>query len=345
MRVLLTGGLGYIGSHICAALADAGYDFLILDNLSNSDISVKERLEKLTGRGLCFYKADIGNRDALDMIFSREDIDAVIHLAGYKAVEESVKYPLLYYDNNLSGTVSLLKAMDDHGIRKMLFSSSATVYGQNNQVPYSEEDRCDPVNPYGETKYMTERMLYSLASAKIPWTVMILRYFNPAGAHESGLIGEDPQGIPNNLFPYIMRVARGELPYLNIFGKDYPTPDGTGIRDYIHICDLAEGHVAALQSMFRGTEPENPAVYNLGTGRGCSVLEAVSMFEKSNNVKIPYRIAPRRQGDIAECYASAEKAENILGWKSKRSISDMCKDMWRFGQISLEHQNDKQKRY
>ena len=335
MKILLTGGLGYIGSHTCVCLKEAGHDTVVIDNLCNSKISVKDNIEKITGSGIAFYEGDIRDRGFLRDVFQREcrkqKIDAVIHFAGHKAVAESVEEPIDYFENNIAGTIDLLAVMEEEDIRNLIFSSSATVYNPKSPVPYKENDPKSPVNPYGETKYIIERMLCSLAASKPSWNIVILRYFNPAGAHKSGLIGEDPGGIPNNLFPYILKAAKGELPALSVFGNDYPTPDGTGVRDYIHVSDLAEGHMAALKTMLTGTGEENPAVYNLGTGRGYSVLEIIEAFEKTNNIKVPYRMAARRTGDIAWSFASTEKAKKELHWETKRSIYDMCRDLWRFG--------------
>ncbi len=332
MRILVTGGAGYIGSHTVIALVRAGEDVVVLDNLSNSSEKALERVSMILERDIPFHKADIRDREALEKIFSTEKIDAVIHFAGLKAVGESVVKPWEYYDNNITGTLTLLDVMRKHGVKNMIFSSSATVYGDPREIPITEEcpkGKC--TNPYGETKSMLEDILTSMHTADVktrdekPWNIVLLRYFNPIGAHESGLIGENPNGIPNNLMPYITQVAVGKREYLNVFGNDYPTHDGTGVRDYIHVMDLAEGHVKALEAIRRKC---GVAVYNLGTGTGYSVLDVVSAFEKASGVKIPYRIAPRRAGDIAVCYSSPLKAEKELGWKAKHNLYDMCLSSW-----------------
>ena len=337
MKILLTGGLGYIGSHTCVCLKEAGHDTVVIDNLCNSKISVKGNIEKITGSEIAFYEGDIRDRGFLRDIFQREQrkqkIDAVIHFAGHKAVADSVEEPIDYFENNIAGTIDLLAVMEEENIRNLIFSSSATVYDPKSPVPYKENDPKSPVNPYGETKYIIERMLCSLAASKPSWNIVILRYFNPAGAHKSGLIGEEPGGIPNNLFPYILKTAKGELPALSVFGNDYPTPDGTGVRDYIHVSDLAEGHMAALKTMLTGRGEENPAVYNLGTGKGTSVLELLNAFIKENRVDVANKIVERRAGDIAICYADATKAKEELGWKAELSIEDMVRDSWKFQQL------------
>ncbi|MED3662062.1 UDP-glucose 4-epimerase GalE [Ureibacillus terrenus] len=328
MKILVTGGAGYIGSHTCVALMEQGYSLVILDNFSNSKPAVLDNLRKLNDN-FVFYHVDVTNEEALERIFSNHKIDGVIHFAGYKAVGESVAEPLKYYMNNVGSTMVLAKLCQKYNVNKFVFSSSATVYGEN-QVPFKEDMKLLPTtNPYGETKAMSERILMDVAKANPKFAVSILRYFNPVGAHESGLIGEDPNGIPNNLMPYITKVAKGELEKLRVFGNDYPTPDGTGIRDYIHVMDLAEGHVAAYKHLRKGVH-----VYNLGTGKGTSVLELVHAFEKANGIKVPYEIVERRPGDIAICYADASKAERELGWKAKRDIIDMCRDAWRFENLT-----------
>ncbi|MEK4496999.1 UDP-glucose 4-epimerase GalE [Ureibacillus sp. FSL W8-0352] len=324
MKLLVTGGTGYIGSHTCVALMDQGYSLIILDNFSNSKSSVLENLRKLNDNFI-FYNIDVTDKKAVEQVFSKHEIDGVIHFAGYKSVEESVVEPLKYYLNNVVSTMILVKVCKKYNVNKFVFSSSATVYGEN-KVPFKEEMELLPTtNPYGETKAMSERILMDVAKADPNFSVSILRYFNPVGAHESGLIGENTKGIPNNIMPYISKVAKGELDKLKIYGNDYPTPDGTGVRDYIHVMDLAEGHVAAYKHLSKGVH-----IYNLGTGKGTSVLELVQAFEKANGMKVPYEIVERRPGDIAVCYADVSKAEKELGWKAKRNLIDMCRDAWRF---------------
>ncbi|MDO4559967.1 MAG: UDP-glucose 4-epimerase GalE [bacterium] len=324
-KILVTGGAGFIGSHTCVALLEAGYSVIIADDFSNSKPQTLERIRKITGRDFAFYEADVTESAAVSRIFGENKIDGVIHFAGFKAVGESVEKPLAYYYNNLVSTIELAKACVTHGVGHFVFSSSATVYGDN-KAPFVETMPLLPAtNPYGETKVISEKILSDTAAANPGFSVALLRYFNPVGAHESGLIGEAPNGIPNNLMPYITKVAKGELKELRVFGDDYETPDGTGVRDYIHVMDLAEGHVAALKKMNQGV-----SVYNLGTGKGTSVLELVTAFERANGQKIPYRITPRRAGDIAVCYAETEKAERELDWKAKRTVEDMCRDAWRF---------------
>ncbi|MBQ0054813.1 MAG: UDP-glucose 4-epimerase GalE [Synergistaceae bacterium] len=325
MDILVTGGAGFIGSHTVVALQQAGYDVIVADNFSNSKPSVLENIKKITGKDFKFYEADVTDDTSVEKIFAENKIDGVIHFAGYKAVGESVELPLKYYSNNLQSTVVLAEACIKHGCNKFVFSSSATVYGDND-IPFVETMVLKPTtNPYGETKAINERILTDTAKANKGFSVTLLRYFNPVGAHESGLIGEDPQGIPNNLMPYIAKVAKETLKELSIFGNDYPTRDGTCIRDYIHVMDLAEGHVAALAKMSQGV-----SVYNLGTGKGTSVIELVTAFEKANNLTIPKKFAPRRAGDLAEYYADAAKALRELGWKTKHTVEDMCRDAWRF---------------
>ena len=327
MKVLVTGGAGYIGGHTCVELLNAGHEVVVIDNFVNSKPEALDNIRKTTGRDLAFYKADLRDREAVRRIFEEHQIDAAIHFAGLKAVGESVHKPMEYYDNNLGGFFVLAEEMAAHGVKKLVFSSSATVYGMNNPVPFREDYPTSATNPYGYTKVMIEQMLRDLAVADPDWSIVMLRYFNPIGAHESGLIGEDPNGIPNNLLPYVAQVAVGKLPCLNVFGDDYDTPDGTGVRDYIHVVDLARGHVAALKYAdgHKGAE-----AINLGTGRGTSVLEIVHAFERASGREIPYRVTPRRPGDIATCYADTSKAAKLLGWKAERTIDDMCRDSWRF---------------
>lgn len=325
MNILVTGGAGYIGSHTCVALLEAGYTIIVVDNLCNSKAETIDKIKQITNRDVTFYKADVTDEKAVDAIFSNHSIDGVIHFAGLKAVGESVKKPLEYYYNNLVSTMVLCKMCKKYGVEKFVFSSSATVYGSN-KVPFVETMNLMPTtNPYGETKAMIERILTDIAKTNPKWSVALLRYFNPVGAHESGLIGESPNGIPNNLMPYITKVAKGELKNLRIFGNDYPTVDGTGVRDYIHVMDLAEGHVAALDKLTSGVH-----IYNLGTGHGTSVLQLVKAFEEANDIEIPYEIVGRRPGDIASCYADASKAKKELNWVPKRDILEMCRDAWRF---------------
>lgn len=328
MTILVTGGTGYIGSHTVVELQSAGYDVVVMDNLSNSSMKVLDRIEAITGKKVPFYEADIRNREDLEKIFSNEKIDAVIHFAGLKAVGESVQKPWEYYENNISGTLTLLDEMKKHNVKNIIFSSSATVYGNPAIIPITEE--CPKgvcTNPYGWTKHMLEQILTDIQKADNEWNVVLLRYFNPIGAHKSGTMGENPNGIPNNLMPYITQVAVGKLDRLNVFGDDYDTPDGTGVRDYIHVVDLAKGHVKALKKLEPGT---GLSLYNLGTGVGYSVLDIVKNFEEANGVKIPYEIAPRRAGDIATCYSDASKAEKELGWKAENGIREMCEDSWRW---------------
>ncbi len=329
-KILLTGGLGYIGSHTAVELIDSGYEVVIADNLSNSDKSVLNKIEAITGSRPTFYEIDVAEYSAVDRIFSDNTIIAVIHFAGFKAVGQSVSQPTAYYRNNLDTTLTLLEAMKTHGSNNFIFSSSATVYGESNMSPLTEDmpaGRC--TNPYGWTKFMNEQILMDAANANPKMSVVLLRYFNPIGAHKSGLIGEKPNGIPNNIMPYITQVAAGMHNHLSIFGNDYDTPDGTGVRDYIHVVDLAKGHLAALQYAEKHLGLE---VFNLGTGRGYSVLEMVSTFEKTNGVLIPYVITDRRPGDLAVCYADTYKAEQLLGWKAEQSLEDMCRDSWRWQQ-------------
>lgn len=325
MQILITGGAGYIGSHACVELLEAGYEIVVVDNFINSKPAVLKRIEEITGRRFRFYKVDIRDREGLRKVFDENKIGAVVHFAGLKAVGESVAYPLAYYHNNVAGTIVLCQVMQEYGVKKMVFSSSATVYGHPDKVPIKEDFPLKPVNPYGRTKFMIEEILKDVYEADNTWGISLLRYFNPVGAHPSGRIGEDPNGIPNNLMPYITQVAVGKREKLNVFGGDYPTPDGTGVRDYIHVVDLAKGHLLALEKVIR---ERGVSVYNLGTGRGYSVLEVVKAFAKVNGIKIPYVITDRRPGDIAVCYADTEKAYRELGFKAERNLEDMCRDAW-----------------
>ena len=324
--ILVSGGTGFIGSHTCVELIEAGYDIVVFDNLSNSKLESLNRVEQICGSRPRFYEADMLDREALENIFAQESIDAVIHFAGYKAVGESVAKPWEYYHNNISGTLTLLDVMRNHGCKTIVFSSSATVYGDPAFVPITEDCPLGtPTNPYGKTKSMLEQILSDMCVSDPEWNVSLLRYFNPIGAHKSGLIGEDPNGIPNNLMPYITQVAMGKLEKLGIFGNDYDTPDGTGVRDYIHVVDLAKGHVATLKA----TEGDTGVhIWNLGTGQGYSVLEVVHAFEKANSLTLPYEFLPRREGDVAQCYSSAEKAKRELGWVAELGLEDMCRDSW-----------------
>ncbi len=332
--ILVTGGAGYIGSHTCVQLLKAGYEVLIVDNFVNSKPEVLRNIERITGRQPRFIEADICDEPAMEKIFSHYSIEAVMHFAGLKAVGESVEKPLEYYRNNLEGTLVLLEAMKRHNVKKIIFSSSATVYSAENAMPLTEQSRTgDCTNPYGWTKYMIERMLIDLCHADPEWGAVLLRYFNPLGAHKSGLIGEDPQGIPNNLMPYICKVACGALEKLSVYGDDYPTPDGTGIRDYIHVEDLADGHLKALDYIQKHT---GASAFNLGTGKGYSVLEVVKAFEKASGQKVPYVIAARRAGDVAVCYADPAKANRELGWQANYGIQEMCADSWRFASAQQE---------
>ena len=326
-RILVTGGTGYIGSHTCISLLEKGYDVTIVDNLVNSKALVVDRIENLSGKKVKFFEADVCDEDALRKIFAEDEIFAVIHFAGLKAVGESVQIPLRYYENNLISTLSLLKVMAEFKVNNFVFSSSATVYGNPASVPIREDFPLSTTNPYGTTKLMIERILKDYAHANPDFNPIILRYFNPVGAHKSGTIGEDPNGIPNNLVPYITQVAVGKLRCLGVFGDDYPTKDGTGVRDYIHVVDLAEGHLCAIRYAQAHTGCE---VFNLGTGRGVSVLEMVHTFSEVNNVPVPYVIGPRRAGDLATVYADPAKAKQILGWEAKKTLADMCRDSWRW---------------
>ncbi len=326
--ILVTGGAGYIGSHTCVELLAAGYEVLVVDNFSNSKPEALRRVEEIAGRKLgAFYRADIRDKAALREVFKAHAIDAVIHFAALKAVGESVAKPLMYYDNNIAGTVALAEVMAEAGVKSLVFSSSATVYGDPASVPIREDFPTGPTNPYGRTKWMMEFVLSDLAAADPEWRVALLRYFNPVGAHASGRIGEDPNGLPNNLMPYVSQVAVGRLPQLRVFGGDYPTPDGTGVRDYIHVVDLAVGHVAAVRRL---TERQGVLTVNLGTGRGYSVIEVVKAFEKASGRPVPFEIVARRPGDVAQCYAEPGLAERELGWRAERGIDEMCADAWRW---------------
>jgi UDP-glucose 4-epimerase len=326
-RVLLTGGMGYIGSHTAVVLSEAGHEVVLYDNLCNSKISVLDRLETITGKRFSFIEGDVRDAAKLEETLKEHCIGAVIHFAGLKAVGESVEKPIEYYDNNIVGAVSLLKAMRAADVKTLVFSSSATVYGDPQYLPLDESHSTSATNPYGRSKLHIEEMLADVAKSDASWSIGCLRYFNPVGAHESGLIGEDPNDIPNNLMPYIAQVASGKLPKLNVFGNDYDTPDGTGVRDYIHVMDLADGHGAALRFLESHTGWH---AINLGTGTGYSVLEMVTAFESASQQTVPYVIAPRREGDIASCYAKADKAKEQLGWNAKRTLEDMCESTWKF---------------
>lgn len=326
MKILVTGGMGYIGSHTCVELLKLGMDVVIVDNLANSNPEVHNRIETITGKRPVFYQLDVCDEAALSKVFDTHSIDCVIHFAGMKAVGESVTIPERYYANNLGSTLTLCRVMAKHRVKKIIFSSSATVYAGDNAMPLRETSKTgNCTNPYGWTKYMGEQILRDIAFADKEWSVVLLRYFNPIGAHESGLIGEDPKGIPNNLFPYISQVAVGRREFLSVFGNDYDTPDGTGVRDYIHVVDLAKGHVAAIDyaNAHTGTE-----VFNLGTGTGYSVLDMVKAFERVNGIAVPYKIAPRRPGDLATCYADPAKSCQELKWKAEKTLDDMCRDTW-----------------
>lgn len=326
MKILVTGGLGFIGSHTAVELLNSGNEVTIVDNLYNSKEEVLEKIEQITNKKVKLYKYDLTNKNELEEVFEENEIDVVIHFAGYKAVGESVKKTLMYYSNNLYSTINLLEVMEKYNVKKLVFSSSATVYGDPGTSKYVEEmGRGKTTSPYGTTKAMIEKILEDLYFSDDSWSIVILRYFNPVGAHESGLIGEEPNGIPNNLMPYVMKVAAKKLDVLNIFGNDYPTPDGTGVRDYIHVVDLAKGHVYAMEKMKKGLN-----IYNLGSGKGVSVLELVDTFSKVNNVKVNYKIVDRRPGDLAEYYADPSKALKELGWKTEKTLEDICRDSWNF---------------
>lgn len=328
MNVLATGGAGYIGTHTIVALQQSGHDVVVVDNLSNSSEAALNRAAEITGQQAKFYKVDVRDESSLDGVFKREKIDAVIHFAGLKAVGESVENPLKYYDVNLGSTMTLLKVMDKHGVHKLVFSSSATVYGFPERLPLSESAPRSAINPYGQTKLIIENMLFDLMKSSDKWKLALLRYFNPVGAHPSGLIGEDPNDTPNNLMPYITQVASGKLNKLNIFGNDYDTADGTGVRDYIHVCDLAEGHLAALNKLDDLTGNGKAITVNLGTGTGYSVLDMVNSFQRVNNIQVPYEITSRRPGDAASCYADPRLANKLLGWSAYRDLDTMCRDAW-----------------
>ena len=328
MNVLVTGGAGYIGSHTCVKLLENGQGVVVIDNLCNASAESLNRVQKITGKTLKFYQGDVRDSALLRRIFEENAIDCVIHFAGLKAVGESVEKPLEYYDNNLNSTLVLTAVMQEVGVKKIIFSSSATVYSAGNEMPLTETSKTGGcTNPYGWTKYMSEQILSDIAKADESWSVVLLRYFNPIGAHESGIIGEDPKGIPNNLMPFITQVAVGRRECLSVFGDDYDTPDGSGVRDYLHVCDLAAGHVAALEFAKNNTGCE---AFNLGTGSGVSVLQMVKAFEETNGVAIPYVIAPRRSGDVTTLYADASKAEKLLGWKAEKTLAEMCADSWRW---------------
>ena len=333
MAVLVTGGAGFIGSHTAVELLNAGKEIVIIDNFSNSKPEVLDKIKQITGKDFKFYEMDYSNKEELNKVFTENKIDAVLNFAGYKAVGESVKKPIEYYMNNISGALVLLDVMRAHNCKKFIFSSSATVYGDPATVPITEEfPTGGTTNPYGTTKLFIEQILKDIYNSDNSWDICILRYFNPVGAHESGLIGEEPQGIPNNLMPYVARVAAGILPELSVFGNDYDTPDGTGVRDYIHVVDLAKGHVKALEKLDK--EHEGLFIYNLGTGTGYSVLDMVKAFEKATGKEVKYKIAPRRSGDIAKCYADPAKAKIGLGWVAEKNLDDMCKDSWHYIEMS-----------
>ena len=330
MSILVTGGAGYIGSHTCVALLEAGYDVVVVDNLSHSSANVLGRIEEITGKKVSFYQVDILDKTALREVFKKEKIEAVMHFAGWKVVSESLEKPLEYYYNNITGLLTLCMIMRENCVKQMIFSSSAAVYGEVKTIPISEScPRGQITNPYGQTKAMLEQVLMDLHASDPEWKIVLLRYFNPLGAHESGRIGEDPYGTPSNLLPYIAQVAVGNLPYLNVYGDDYDTPDGTGVRDYIHVMDLAKGHVAALGNMQKGVH-----IYNLGTGRGHSVLEVLRAYEKACGKKIPRLIQPRRAGDVAVSFCDAAKAEKELGWKAEKTLEDMCRDSWNWQRMN-----------
>ena len=327
MKILVTGGTGYIGSHTCVSLIESGYDIVIIDNLSNSKREVVDMIEKITSKKVTFYEGDVRDKDLLNKIFDEHKIDAIINFAGYKAVGESVMKPLMYYRNNIDSTLSLLEVADEHNVKKIVFSSSATVYGKPHKLPIKEDFPLSTTNPYGATKLIIEGILRDLYKSDNEWSIAILRYFNPIGAHKSGLIGENPNGIPNNLMPYIIKVATGELKSLGIFGNDYDTHDGTGVRDYIHVVDLAEGHVKAIKKVLNESGCD---AYNLGTGNGYSVLDLVNTFMKVNDIKVNYEIKERRPGDIDACYSDPSYAYEKLGWKAKKGIEEMCLDAYNY---------------
>jgi len=333
-NILITGGAGYIGSHTCVELLAAGYNLVVIDNFSNSKPDVLRRVEQISGRTLTFEEVDIRDRGALRDVFRHHAIDAVIHFAGLKAVGESVSQPLRYYDNNISGSVALFEVMAESGVKTLVFSSSATVYGDPHSVPIREDFPLSATNPYGRSKLMLEEILRDLSRSDETWHIALLRYFNPVGAHESGIIGEDPNGIPNNLMPFITQVAVGKLTELSVFGNDYPTPDGTGVRDYIHVVDLARGHLAALKAI---EGKSGVTTVNLGTGQGYSVLDVVSAFEKASGRPVPYRIVDRRPGDVAQCFADPALAHELLGWKAEKDLDAMCRDSWRWQEWAAAH--------
>ena len=327
MVILVTGGAGYIGSHTCVELLDAGYEIIVFDNFVNSKPEAIQKIKQITNKDFKFYQADLLDCAAMEQIFAENQIDAVVHFAGLKAVGESVEKPLLYYHNNVSGSIILFETMIKHKVKRIVFSSSATVYGNPASVPISEDFPLSTTNPYGSTKLMIENILRDVYTSDPEWSIALLRYFNPIGTHKSGLIGEDPNGIPNNLMPYITRVAAGKLEVLSVFGNDYPTKDGTGVRDYIHVVDLSLGHIKALEKIM---DTNGANAYNLGTGNGYSVLEVIKTFEKATGQKVNYQMAPRRPGDIAECYANPTRAKNELNWEASRNLLEMCADSWRF---------------
>lgn len=327
MAILVTGGTGFIGSHTCVELLKANEEIVVVDNFFNSKPEIVDLIREISGKTFKFYEADVEDKDALEKIFSENDIESVIHFAGYKAVGESVAKPLMYYRNNIDTTLTLLETMNKFGCKRFVFSSSATVYGIPESVPVTEDFPLSAINPYGRTKLLIEDMLREVSHADSDWSIALLRYFNPIGAHESGKIGENPNGIPNNLMPIILRVATGKMPNLSLFGNDYPTPDGTCIRDYIHVVDLALGHLAAIRNVRENTGID---AFNLGTGKGYSVLDIINSFEKVNGVKIPYVITARRPGDAAQCFSNPEKANSLLGWKAERGLEQMCRDAWNF---------------
>ena len=337
MKILVTGGAGFIASHTNVELLNAGYDVVVVDNLVNSSRESVARVEELTGKKISFYEEDLLNEKAIDAIFEKENLDCVMHFAALKAVGESCQMPLRYFDNNLTGTLNLLKVMEKHGVKSIVFSSSATVYGKPESVPIREDFPLSVSNPYGRTKLIIEDMLRDIYKSDNEWDIALLRYFNPIGAHESGMIGENPHGIPNNLLPYVAKVAAGQLECVNVFGDDYDTPDGTGVRDYIHVVDLANGHVKAVNYILT-----NPGldVINLGTGKGYSVLDMVKAFSKACGRDLPYEIKPRRAGDVAMCYADPSKAERVLGWKAERGLDEMCQDSWRWQSQNPNGYND-----
>ena len=324
--ILVTGGCGYIGSHTTLELLNKGYDVVVVDNFSNSSYESLRRVQQITGKQVTFYEADIRDEAGMEKIFQTHKFDSVIHFAAFKAVGESNQVPLKYYENNISGTVTLLKVMNKYGVKKIIFSSSATVYGEPERLPLDENCRLSTTNPYGATKLMMEMIMQDLYKSDNAWNIILLRYFNPVGSHESGLIGEDPKGLPNNLMPYVAQVASGKLSCINVFGNDYDTPDGTGVRDYIHVVDLALGHIAAIENC----NDTGVHIYNLGTGRGYSVLEMIKAFEKACGKTLPYKICPRREGDIGTCYAAPDKAKNELKWEAKFGIEEMCASQWKW---------------